>query len=198
MPAWWTPWSHLSRWGQVKRVLAIAFATYHLAAVGVMGAAPKVRQLLGGPFTFYGDKLKLTNTWGMFSKRPSSTHVRVEAVDEDGKVWTLSTTEAQGKDLHDRFRDARLRKIQSKLGNKKDRQRFGAELLDGWCRYKGHRVEGVREVRAVEMVHELRDERGKVVRTAHEEVVMRRTCGRLRPHTLPVREVDRDGEAEDT
>lgn len=198
MPAWWTPWSRLSRWGQLKRALAIVFATYHLAAMLVMGAAPKVRQVLGAPFSFYGDRLKLTNTWGMFSKRPSSTHVRIEAVDRDGRAWTLSTSVAQGKDLYGRFRDARLRKIQSKLGTKKDRQRFGAEVLDGWCRYAGKRVEGVREVRAIETIHELRDDAGKVVRDADEAVVMRRTCGPLRPHTLPVREIDRDGEAEDT
>jgi hypothetical protein len=76
--------------------------------------------------------------------------------------------------------------------------RFGTQVLDGWCRYSGMRIPGVQEVRAVEEVHELRDDAGRVVREASEDVVMRRTCGPLRAHDLPVRKIDRDGEPEDT
>lgn len=198
MPAWWTPWSRLSRWGQLKRAFAVALCTFHLVGMVGMGGAARLRARFSKVYRVYGNDLKLTNTWGMFSKRPSSTHVRIEALDRDRRVWSISTSSVDGKGLVDRFRDARLRKIQSKLGTKKDRAMFGAQVLDGWCQYSGMHVPHVQEVRAVETVHELRDDTGRVVREASEDVVMRRTCGPLRAHDLPVRVIDRDGDEEDT
>jgi hypothetical protein len=186
MPAWWTPWSRLSTGRKVLRALAAAFVVWHVAAIVAMGAGPRVRRALRSVFGFYEGRLKLTNTWGMFSKRPSSTHVRVEAVDARGGVHLLATTEADDKGLVERFRDARLRKIQTKLGSKKSRTSFGAAYLDGWCRVEGTHVPDVRETRAVQVIHELRDDAGRVTREAAEKVVMRRSCGPTRPRSLPV------------
>lgn len=186
MPAWWTPWKGLSRAGKLRRAFAIGFFTWHVVAMVAMGAGPPVRRAASRVVGFYGDRLKLTNTWGMFSKRPSSTHVRVEAVDARGGVHLLSTTEAHGKSVIERFRDARLRKIQSKLGSKKSRDRFGAAYLDGWCKVEGAHIPDVRETRALQVVHELRDDRGRVTREAEEKVVLRRSCGPAKARSLPV------------
>jgi hypothetical protein len=199
MPAWWTPWSRLSRWGQLRRAAAIAFTTWHLVAMVAMGASPKVRRQFAPVFAVYNEKLKLTNTWGMFSKRPSSTHVRVEALDADGSVWLLATSEVDDKGLLQRFRDARLRKIQTKLGNQKDRLRMAKDYLDGWCRLSGQAVPEVREVRAIQSVHELRDDRNRISRKAEERVLERRTCGAGKPRSLPVEvKQEDDEEGEDT
>ncbi len=190
MPPWWTPWSRLSTARRVGRVLAVAFFAWHVAAMSVMGASPKIRKVLQPAFGHYGEKLRLTNTWGMFSKRPSSTHVRVEAIDAAGEAHLLATTEAGKKGPLERFRDARMRKIQSKLGSAKDRARFGADYLDGWCRVEGKAIPEVREVRAVQILHELRDDRGKRTRSEEIKVVLRRTCSPLKPRTLPVADDD--------
>lgn len=186
MPPWWTPWAGLSRGGKLRRGLAIGFFTWHVVAMVAMGASPPIRRVASAVFGFYGERMKMTNTWGMFSKRPSSTHVRVEAVDARGGVHLLATTEAHGKGVLERFRDARLRKIQTKLGVKKSRDRFGAAYLDGWCRVEATHIPDVRETRAVQVLHELRDDRGKVTREAEEKVVLRRSCGPARGRTLPV------------
>lgn len=194
MPPWWTPWARLSTARRVARVAAIVFFTWHVAAMLAMGASPAIRKVLSPVFSIYGGKLRMTNTWGMFSKRPSSTHVRIEAVDSRGQVHLLSTTEAGHKGPLERFRDARLRKIQAKLGSTKDRARFGAQYLDGWCRVEGKKIRGVREIRAMQVVHELRDDRNRRTRSAHTKVVLRRTCGGLRPRTLQVVDEDEAGD----
>ena len=98
----------------------------------------------------------------------------------------------RGKGWLGRFEDGRLRKIQSKLGNTKDRQRFGTEYVDGWCRFAAKSLPGIREVRAVQESHEIRDDRGRVSRKAAEYVVLRRSCGPdVKPRTLTVR-IDED------
>lgn len=195
LPPWWTPWARLPAGGKLRRAAAIVFFTWHAVAMVAMGASPPIRRVASRVFGFYGERMKMTNTWGMFSKRPSSTHVRVEAVDARGGVHLLATTEAHGKSVIERFRDARLRKIQAKLGAKKSRDRFGAAYLDGWCRVEGTHVPDVRETRAVQVIHELRDDRGRVTREAEEKVVLRRSCGPSRPSTLPV--VEDQAESDD-
>lgn len=193
VPAWWTPWAKLGLPGRVGRALAIAFTVFHLSAMFAMGATAKVRERFAPIFGFYEGRLKMTNTWGMFSKRPSSMHVRIEAVDDQDRVTVISDTHAVGKSILTRFRDGRLRKIQTKLGSPKERIRFGSDYLDGWCRYSASKLARVTEVRAVRETHELRDDRGAVTRPAEESVVLRRTCGRGRPRTLAVeREVEND------
>lgn len=194
-PTWWVPWRKLGWLARIRRGGAIAFAVFHLAAMFAMGTPSEVRKHFNPVFGFYDSRLKMTNTWGMFSKRPSSMHVRVEAVDRAGKVTVIADTHSVGKSLLERFADGRLRKIQSKLDSPKDRVRFGSDYLDGWCRFRALSVPDVTEVRAVQETHEMRDDRDRVTRKAQEAVVLRRTCGKdVRPRTLPVYVRDEDNE----
>lgn len=197
LPAWWTPWSQLGTGGKVRRALAAAFVVWHLATIFAMGAGTGVRKALRPVFGLYADKLKMANTWGMFSRPPNSTHVRVEAVDARGDVHLLATTEAHGKNALERFRDARLRKIGTKLGTKRTRDAFGAAYLDGWCRVEGTHIPLVRETRAVQILHELRDDDGRVKREPAEKVVLRRSCGPTKPRSLPVVEAKEESDEGD-
>jgi hypothetical protein len=198
-PPGYVRWSQLSRFGKAKRVFVASFVVWHLAAMFLNGGSSKLRRLVSPVFSVYVERLKLTNTWGMFSKRPSSTHVRIEAVDASGERHLLSTTGAGDKGLVERFKDARLRKVQSKIGVAKDRVRFGNDYLDGWCRLEGKKIPDVVEVRAVQEIHELFDDHNRSIRKAKEQVILRRTCGPKRPRNLTVQVEDRDeDEGEDT
>ncbi len=177
MPSWWAPWARLGWLARARRVFAIFFVVFHLGAMFAMGTSPDVRKHFTPLFGFYDSRLKMTNTWGMFSKRPSSMHVRVEALGGEGHVTLISDTHSVGKSMLTRFADGRLRKIQAKLDSPKDRARFGSDYLDGWCRFRARDLPGVLEVRAVQETHELRDDRGRVTRKPSEAVVLRRTCG---------------------
>jgi len=195
VPSWWTPWAKLGWLGRARRALAILLSVYHLAAMFAMGTSAEFRKHFAPVFGFYEGRLKMTNTWGMFSKRPSSMHIRIEAVDGRGRSAVISDTHSVGKSLLGRFRDGRLRKIQAKLGSTKDRNRFGTDYLDGWCRLSASRMQGVAEVRAVQETHELRDDRGRVTRKPKETIILRRTCGGgMRPRTLNVQVDEGDGD----
>jgi hypothetical protein len=197
--AWWTPWAKLGWVGRIRRGAAIAFTLFHLAAMFAMGAPAAVRKHFAPVFGFYDGTLKMTNTWGMFSKRPSSQHVRIEAVDADGKVTILSDTRSVGKSIFTRFVDARVRKIQSKLDSPKDRGRFGNEYVDGWCRFRASKLPKIAEVRAVQETHELRDDRNRITRKKSQAIVLRRTCGPgVRARSLSVETTpDEDGDGDD-
>ncbi len=167
----------LSRRARWLRGAATAFTIYHLTAVLLGGAVPSVRRHFAPLFGFYQDGLKMTNSWGMFGKPPLTDNVIVEAEQKDGTKVIVSTTRASDRPLFERIRDVRIRKIQAKLADGNDRNRIGMSYLDYFCR-KG-RAEGrdLRGVRAIEIVHELRDDRGNVTRRPGQKTILTRWCG---------------------
>lgn len=168
--------SELDRKGKAVRIVAIAYAVLHLGAMLVGGAVPPIKRFFSPIVGFYGDGLRMSNAWGMFGKPPTSTHVAVEGVLADGRVVLLSTTDSHGRSWFERVRDARIRKIQGKLAEDGDRGRIGATFLDYYCREARREHPDVREVRARNIIHELRDDDGKVTRQASMSILMVRRC----------------------
>jgi hypothetical protein len=164
--------------GKLVRALGVAALGYHVAAVLVGGSAGPVREVLSPWFDFYANGLRMTDAWGMFGKPPMSTNVTIEADFGSGRFEEIATTHAPSRSLVDRVRDVRIRKIQSKLAEPGDRKRLGDAYLGYHCA-QPRRSDGARAlaVRAVEHLHELRDEEGAVVRAPSTRVVSSKACG---------------------
>jgi hypothetical protein len=167
----------LDRKGKAVRVLAIAFATLHIGATLLGGAIPPIKRIFTPLVGFYSDGLKMANAWGMFGKPPTSTHVAIEAVMPDGRVFTMSTTDPHARPFIDRIRDARIRKFEGKLSEEGDRARIGAPFLDYYCRSATASLGEVRDVRVRNILHETRDDAGNVTREASSAIVFVRRCG---------------------
>jgi hypothetical protein len=164
--------------GRLVRLLGALALTYHLAAVLVAGAAGRPRELLGPYFHFYGSGLRMTDSWGMFGKPPVTTNVVVEGEERPGVFVPLVSSRADDRSTLERLRDVRIRKIQTKLTDAGDRKRWGDAYLDYFCAHHAPLALRPRRVRAVEIVHELRDERGAVTRPASTRIVQVRSCPR--------------------
>lgn len=161
------------RW---RRGLLTAFTLYHLGAVLAGGAVEPIREWFEPVFGFYEQGLRMTNTWGMFGKRPVSTHVRIEGETRDGRRVLLSSTRADDHSVFERVRDARIRKLQGKLADEGDRNRWGQAYLDYFCRDARARGLELAAVRAENEIHETRDDAGRVDRRASTRTVLYRSC----------------------
>jgi len=170
--------AELDRRGKFVRVVGALALVYHLAAVLVAGAAGPPRDLLGPYFHFYGSGLRMTDSWGMFGKPPVTTNVVVEGEERPGVFVPLVTSRADDRSPLERLRDVRIRKIQTKLTDAGDRKRWGDAYLAYFCAHHAPLAMRPRRVRAVEIVHELRDDRGAVTRTASTRIVHMRSCPR--------------------
>ncbi|MBL9023941.1 MAG: hypothetical protein JNL21_17225 [Myxococcales bacterium] len=161
---------------RMLRAAGIAFTIYHVGAVLVGGAVSEVRGFFNPVFGFYGEGLRMTNSWGMFGKPPNSTHVTIEVDTKEGRGIVVSTTRGQDRSFFERVRDTRIRKIQGKLTEEGDRNRFGQAYLDYFCKHPPPGHTEVRVVRAVNVLHELKDDDGKVTRGASTRILFTRRC----------------------
>lgn len=161
---------------RMLRAAGIAFTLYHLGALLVGGAIADVRGFFNPVFGFYGEGLRMTNSWGMFGRPPNSTHVTIEVDTKQGRGIVVSTTRGQDRTFFERVRDTRIRKIQGKLTEEGDRNRFGQAYLDYFCKHPPPGHTDVRVVRAVNILHELRDDDGNVTRPASTRVLFTRRC----------------------
>ncbi|MFO0551253.1 MAG: hypothetical protein U0271_22885 [Polyangiaceae bacterium] len=162
-----------ARW---VRGAATAFTLYHVLAMILGGAVKDVRDKFAPAFGFYDQGLHMTNSWGMFGKPPDTSHVIVEGERADGSMVTLLTSVAQSRSLLERIRDVRVRKIQTKLTDGGERARWGYFYLEHFCTTERAAGRPLRSVRAVQLVHELRDDAGRVTRQASRRTLMARTC----------------------
>lgn len=154
----------------------IAFTLYHALSMLVGGATKPIKQTFAWVFGAYDQGLRMTNAWGMFGKPPNATHVVLEGEKQDGTTIVLATTNARDRTFIERMRDVRIRKIQGKLAEYGDRARWGREYLGWFCRdAKDHGIE-LKSVRAVNYVHELRDDAGGIKRKASKQVVVSLGC----------------------
>lgn len=169
------------------RAALLAFTIYHLSAVLLGGTIATFRRYFDPVVGFYSEGLRMTNTWGMFGRPPTTTNVLIEADRKDGTRLVLATTRASDRTLLERVRDVRVRKIQAKLAEEGDRQRFGQPFLDYYCRQGKITVgEELRAVRAVEIVHEVKNDDGVVTRRESKKTLLTRRCAdRLGPIVPP-------------
>lgn len=142
----------------------------------VGGATNDVKRPFNWVFGFYDQGMRMTNSWGMFGKPPGATHVSIEGEKMDGTYVLLSTTNSTGKSLSKRVRDVRIRKLQGKLTDVADRMRWGLGYLDYFCRSSKEMGVELRSVRAVNYVHELKNDQGASKRQPSVSILMTRTC----------------------
>jgi hypothetical protein len=166
-----------STWARAKLGLAIAFSAFHVATSVVMGTSKETRARFEPYVGGYRDALRMTAKWGMFSKAPTTRHIRVEAVDDEGHTWVLATTEAQDKPVLERLRDVRVRKLLTNAASKKKLKKLGAAVLDGYCRSAAQDHLDVARVRLT------RARSGKSPQ--RYEVLLQRTCRKDRPAHRP-------------
>jgi hypothetical protein len=74
-----------------------AFTLYHLIAMLIGGAIKEVKRPFAPVLEAYDEGFRMVNSWGMFGKAPSSTHVVLEAEMRDGQKTLLSTTLQSGR-----------------------------------------------------------------------------------------------------
>lgn len=165
--------------GRLLRGLVIVLVSWHVLCVLATGAKP-VRDAVAPINGWYVDGLKLTNTWGMFSKAPKSAETLVIGVLEGGETTELSTSYANRKGFTQRIVDSRIRKIQAKLENEGDRKTFGVAYLDYWCREARAAHPGLHRVRLVVRQPERFDDEGNTTTPASEKIVMGRKCPKER------------------
>lgn len=184
---------------RMLRAALTAFTLYHLIGLLYGGATKDIKATFAYVFGFYDEGMRMTNSWGMFGKPPTATHVVVEGERMDGTKFVISTTNAKDRTLTDRLRDVRIRKIQGKLTEGGARARWGTAYLDYFCREAQERGEKLRWVRAIEQIHEDKDDKGNVRRKPSTTVLMSRSCiappeRRPAPIVPPVRSSrDEDG-----
>lgn len=167
----------LSKKQRLIRGALTAFTLYHLVAMLIGGAVKEFKRPFAPVLEAYDEGFRMVNSWGMFGKSPSSTHVVLEAQMRDGETALLSTTRAGDRSTFERIRDLRIRKIQGKLTDNGDRARFGPAYMDYFCRLARQEYGGnVASVRATELVHERRNLEEKVVRPASTKLVIAKDC----------------------
>lgn len=166
----------LDRKGRWIRGATTAFTIFHVFAMIVGGGTHEIKRPFVWVVGFYDQGMRMTNSWGMFGKPPGATHVTVEGEKMDGTWVLLSTTSPKGKPLLRRLRDVRIRKLQGKLADIVDRQRWGLGYLDFFCRESKEQGVELRSVRAVNYVHELKNDQGAVKRQPSVSILMTRTC----------------------
>ena len=154
-----------------------AFTLYHVLAMLIGGAVKEFKRPFAPVLEAYDEGFRMVNSWGMFGKAPSSTHVVVEAVMRDGQTKLLSTTRASDRGTFERIRDVRIRKIQGKLTENGERTRWGPAFMDYFCRLArqeyGNEVDSVT---ATELLHERRGFDDKVLRTASTRLAISKDC----------------------
>lgn len=154
-----------------------AFTLYHVVAMLVGGAIKEFKRPFAPVLEAYDEGFRMVNSWGMFGKAPSSTHVVLEAEMRDGNKTLLSTTRAGDRGFLQRIRDVRIRKIQGKLIDNGDRARWGPAYMDYFCRLARQEYgPDVASVSATELVHEKRGLDEKVLRTATTKLVISKDC----------------------
>lgn len=129
-----TPWQALNSTQRVIGVLIGAFIALHLAASLLRGAPPAVRDILWPAFAWYGDGLRMTTTYGMFSRKGSDISVVVYGVDASGQRHLLSHSSQTERGARRRVTDVRLRKFQRHLIEEEHRRRYGRPTLLYFCR----------------------------------------------------------------
>jgi hypothetical protein len=128
---------HLAGFGKLpmnrrlRVALAAAFIAWHAAVTLIWGAGDRVRGYVKPALTFYADGFKLAGSWGMFAA-PSRMHV----------VYVYGVTEARERillspdpesSLYKAMVDMRERKMRSRLGDKEQRDYWGALYLESFC-----------------------------------------------------------------
>lgn len=162
--------------GKALRIVTILFLVLHLTALLVGGALPKIRAVFTPVVGFYTDALKMTNSWGMFGKPPTSTNVQIEGVRASNNVVVLSTTDAHKRSFGDRIVDSRMRKFEGRLSEPNDLKRMGDIFLTYYCREGKRAYPDLREVRVRNILHETKDDADVVTRPAGSTIVASKRC----------------------
>lgn len=136
-----------SLWAPVKRrflglscfrrfvvVLCGLFVVFHLSAMLIRGGPKKLRDATVPVLSWYSGGLRMTDTWGMFSKRARSQLVSVVGILKDGSRVELAHLRQNERNLKDRIVDVRLRKILSKMTEEKSRKHWGRSLVSYYCK----------------------------------------------------------------
>lgn len=108
------------------------FLFWHTLATLVGGLRPNLREHVWPAFSWYGDKLRLVNTWGMFSRPHAAQSIFSYGVTGDGKRHRLYPAEYGS--LRQRLMDQRLRKLQSHLAKEHNRKKWGSTFVQQLCR----------------------------------------------------------------
>lgn len=172
--------------GKALRVVVILFLVLHLTALLIGGAIPKIRNVFTPAVGFYADALKMTNSWGMFGKPPTSTNIQIEGVRTNGAATILSTTDAHKRTLAERIIDSRMRKFEGRLAEPGDLKRLGDTFLDYFCREGKKQFADLREVRIRNVLHETKNDDNVVTRTESTTIIASRRCDGSATFRLPV------------
>src|SRR5690606_8210004 len=92
----------------------LAFTVLDRGTTLLRGVPDAARQLVGPLLAWYGDGLRMVNTWGMFSRRTEQPEVVVRVWPAEGEPWMLLHSSERASTL-DRVRDVRLRKLLNNL-----------------------------------------------------------------------------------
>lgn len=127
----------------------VAFTVLHLGTTLLRGVPDAARQPVWPLVAWYGDGLRMVNTWGMFSRRTEQPEVVVRVWPAEGEPWMLLHSSERASTL-DRVRDVRLRKLLNNLNENGSLQRQGKELCRYACQAAADRSERVRRVEVLE------------------------------------------------
>lgn len=122
----------LSRRRKLQVVLIAVYLFWHALATLVGGLRPGLRDPIWPAFDWYGDGLRMINSWGMFSRPHADEAIFSYGLTEDGRRHPLYPPEHAT--LERRLMDQRLRKLQSHLGKDGNRKRWGKTYVQQLCR----------------------------------------------------------------
>lgn len=169
-------YGELTRVERRKRVAAAVVVLVHATCVLVTGAPDWFRDRVWGAIAWYGDGLRMTNKWGMFSKPPRRAEVVVLADPRGGEPFELSTNLQTRRGPWERVVDTRIRKIQGNAIREENRHHYSQTMLEYYCRLARERDPRVWRTRVEVRTPEGLDDDGNVVTRPSVKTEVHRVC----------------------
>lgn len=154
-------WRELDRPQRVRRVCAIAFASFAIVGALYRLLPDSVTRVMPGfvqePMRTWYRSLGGAGRWDMFVTPPRDRPVVIEGRGRRGAWFVLLDPLAEDRGLFRRVVDARLRKFVQKFTQQGQRARLGRPFLAWVCREAAEEHPELRFARIVQRPHPFRD-----------------------------------------
>lgn len=154
-------WRELDFLAKLARVAACLFVATFLT-LGVSKSLAKEHWIKArvAPLDAKLWPLRLGSDWRMFVTEASFGYILLEA-EVGGERYQFENFRWEGKGWRERARDMRLRKLQAKLKQRAQRQRWGTHYLSFVCRTNAAALPGISTIEVIRSKPLILDDEGK-------------------------------------
>jgi len=126
--------AQLSRARKIAVLASTFFVVLHVGTVLSKGLRPQIREPIWPALSWYGDGLRMANSWGMFARPHTHEALFSVGISESGQRTPIYPQPKADESLYQRVRDARVRKLQSNLKRIGKGNRWQEDYADYLCR----------------------------------------------------------------